>query len=244
MSSQRDVPTPAAATAVPDPEAVLGRYEHVRSRIAAAAERVGRSASTVTLVAVSKGFGPEAVEGLRAAGHADFGESRAQDLERKARALGQGLRWHFVGSLQRNKVKDVVDTASLIHSVDRLELAQAIAERARRSGRLQRVLVQVNVGRDPAKAGCALEEAPSLVARVRGLDWIACEGLMTIPPFEADARALFETLRVLRDDIRERFPEVQHLSMGMSGDFEEAVEEGATIVRIGEAVFGPRPERH
>lgn len=224
-------------------DSIAGRLEHVRERIASAAQRSGRSPSDVTLVAVSKSFGAEMITAARAAGHADFGESRAQELRRKAKALGRGLRWHFVGRLQRNKVKDVVGVASLVHSVDRIELAEAIADRARKAGRLQRVLVQVNVGGDPDKSGCAPEDAAGFIAKVRALDWIACEGLMTIPPLGADPRPLFTDLRGLRDRARERFPEIQHLSMGMSHDFEVAVEEGATILRVGEAIFGPRGDR-
>jgi uncharacterized pyridoxal phosphate-containing UPF0001 family protein len=143
--------------------------------------------------------------------------------------------------LQRNKVKDVVGVATLIHSIDRVDLAEPLAERARRQGRVQRVLVQVNVGDDPAKGGCDVDETVGLVARVRAIDGIACQGLMTIPRLGEDPRPAFARLRELRDDVRARFPEVQHLSMGMSGDFEVAVQEGATIVRVGEAVFGPRP---
>lgn len=220
---------------------VVTRLADVRARIATAAERAGRMPGSITLVAVSKAFDADAVLAARRAGHADFGESRAQELKRKVKAVGQGVRWHFVGRLQRNKVKDVVGTASLIHSVDRLELGEAIAERARKGAKMQRVLVQVNVADDPAKGGCDPAEALGLISRLRGLDWIACEGLMTIPPMHSDPRSAFAALRELRDDIRSHFPEVQHLSMGMTGDFEVAVEEGATIVRVGEAVFGPRP---
>jgi PLP dependent protein len=213
----------------------------VHKRMADVAGRVGRSPHAVTLVAVSKGFGPELIAAARAAGQPDFGESRAQELRRKASALGAGVRWHFVGRLQRNKVREVLANAALIHSVDRLELAQAIAAEAQRGKGVQRVLVQVNTGDDPAKAGCRPEDAVGLVTRVRTLDGIACEGLMTMPPFGEDPRPAFCLLRELRDDLRARFPEVQHLSMGMSADFETAIEEGATIVRLGEAVFGPRP---
>jgi len=223
-------------------EEIAARLADVRRRIAEAAARAGRSRASVTLVAVSKLFDVSDVLAARRAGQSDFGESRAQELARKAREAGGGIRWHFVGRLQRNKVKDVVGVASLIHSVDRIELAEAIAERARREERVQRVLVQVNVGDDPAKAGVRPEDALALVARVREMDGIACEGLMTIPPLDVDPRPVFVALRELRDDLRERFPEVQHLSMGMSNDFEVAVEEGATIVRLGEAVFGPRPQ--
>jgi pyridoxal phosphate enzyme (YggS family) len=224
----------------PDEAGIRERLADVQARIAVAAERVGRSPHAVSLVAVSKTFATEVVLMARRAGHADFAESRAQELRRKSKAVGGGIRWHFVGRLQRNKVRDVVGVASLIHSVDRLELAQAIAERAGKQGRVQRVLVQVNVGDDPAKGGCDAEDAVSLIAHVRRLDGIACEGLMTVPPLEDDPRPHFHRLRDLRDDVRTRFPEVQHLSMGMTHDFEVAVEEGATIVRVGEAVFGPR----
>lgn len=237
------VPAGGAGVRADGDLALRQRLSEVLLRIAAAAERVGRSPHAVTLVAVSKGFDAEAIRAGRRVGQADFGESRAQELRRKSEEIGPGVRWHFVGRLQRNKVRDVVGLASLIHSVDRFELAEAIAERMAPRGGVQRVLVQVNVGDDPAKGGCPVDETIQLVARVRGLEGIACEGLMTIPPLGVDPRPLFRRLRELRDDLRGRFPEVQHLSMGMSGDFETAVEEGATIVRVGEAIFGQRPQR-
>lgn len=217
------------------------RLADVRRRIADAAERAGRPPGAVTLVAVGKTVDVEGVQAMRDAGHADFGESRAQELRAKCQALGPGARWHFVGRLQRNKVRDVVGVATLIHSLDRWELAEPIADRATGQGRVQRVLLQVNQGADPAKAGCAPDDAGELLSRLRALPGIACEGLMTVPPLDADPRPVFRGLRRLRDQLRERFPEVQHLSMGMSGDFETAVEEGATIVRVGSALFGARP---
>jgi pyridoxal phosphate enzyme (YggS family) len=222
------------------PSDVARRLEDVHRRIAGAAERAGRSPHAVTLVAISKSFPPELVRAARQAGQADFGEARAQELARKVEALGPGVRWHFVGRLQRNKVADVVGVASLIHSMDRLKLAEEIAGRAQRGGRVQRVLLQVNTADDPSKAGVASGEALAMVAKVRELPGIACEGLMTMPALDADPRPAFAQLRALRDAARERFPEVQHLSMGMTGDLEVAVEEGATIVRVGEGVFGPR----
>lgn len=236
-------PTVSDASGTPAPETVAQvarRLAVVRQRMEAAAERAGRSPRSVSLVAVSKGFPADVVRAAVAAGQVDLGESRAQELVAKSRALGSGVRWHFIGRLQRNKVRDVVHAASLIHSVDRFALAETIAGQVESSGRVQRVLVQVNAGEDPAKAGCALQDAPSLVAAVRGLPGLACEGLMTMPPLGEDPQPTFARLRTLRDELREEFPEVQHLSMGMSGDFEVAVEEGATIVRVGEAVFGPR----
>jgi PLP dependent protein len=216
------------------------RLSVVHRRIADAAARADRQPAAVTLVAVSKGFPAAIVEEAHEAGQVDFGESRAQELTEKNAELAGRVRWHFVGRLQRNKVGAVVGTVSLLHSVDRLPLAEAVAERARRLSRVQRVLVQVNADEDPDKAGCRPEDALELVARVRGIDGVACEGLMTMPALGPDPRPAFRRLRLLRDDLRERFPEVQHLSMGMSGDFETAVEEGATIVRVGEAIFGPR----
>lgn len=221
---------------------VAEQLGEVTRRIRAAAERAGRAGATVSLVAVSKTFDAAAVRAAWAAGQVDFGESRAQELKVKAREVGPGVRWHFVGRLQRNKVKDVVGLASLIHAVDRFELAEAVAERARRQDRVQPVLVQVNVGEDPDKGGCAVDETLDLLARVRTLPGVACRGLMTIPPLGPDPRPMYRRLRALRDEAHERFPEVVHLSMGMTGDYEVAVEEGATIVRVGEAVFGPRPD--
>ena len=217
-----------------------GRLAAVSARVAAAAQRADRSPSSVTIVAVSKTFGAEVIEAAKQDGLLDFGENRAQELSAKAREV-TGVRWHFIGRVQRNKARDVVGVATLIHSVDRLELAEALAEHALRGPGLQRVLVQVNAGADPAKAGCSIEQAPDLVAQIRAIDGLACEGLMTIPAMGTDPRPAFRRLRELRDDLRSSFPEVGHLSMGMTHDFEVAVEEGATIVRLGEALFGPRP---
>lgn len=212
----------------------------VRARIADAAARSGRSPSAVTLIAVTKTFPVDVVAALSALGQRDVGESRAQELLAKDRALEATVRWHFVGRLQRNKVAAVVGRAGLIHSVDRVPLAEAIGARATGQGRIQPVLVQVNAGADPAKTGFTLAEAKSAVDRIRAIDGVTCLGLMTIPQREGDPRPAFGRLRALRDDLRARFPEVTHLSMGMSADYEVAIEEGATMVRLGEALLGPR----
>lgn len=235
----------------PAPESAAGghgtaeRLIAVRRRAAAAAERAGRSPGSVTLVAVSKGVSADEIGAARAAGQVDFGENRLQELAAKRDILGPGVRWHFIGRLQRNKAKelggDVAGLATLIHSVDRWELAEPIARHACQAGRVQRVLVQVNQGGDPAKGGCAPQDAGELVSRIRELPGIACEGLMTVPPLDRDPRPVFRGLCRLRDELRGRFPELQHLSMGMSGDYEAAIEEGATIVRVGSAIFGSRP---
>jgi pyridoxal phosphate enzyme (YggS family) len=229
--------TTGSATTVGD------RLADVTRRVTAAATRAGRSPSAVCVVAVSKGFPADVARAARDAGQVDLGENRVQELQAKAPEV-PGARWHFIGRLQRNKVRDVVGIASLIHSVDRIELAREIATRAAGASTIQRVLVQVNAGDDPAKAGCPVDEAGALVREVRNMQGLACEGVMTIPAAGVDPRAAFARLRALRDDLRTSFPEVQHLSMGMTNDFEVAVEEGATIVRIGEAIFGPRPNSH
>lgn len=219
------------------------RLQEVRRRIAAAAAHGGRDPEAVTLVAVSKSFPVEAVAEAARAGHVHFGESRAQELRDKSRVAGEGIRWHFLGRLQRNKVKYVVGSAELIHSVDSEELAVGIGDRARRLGITQEVLVQANAGEDPAKAGFGLDALTGAIERVRSIDGVTCRGIMTIPPMGVDPRGSFRALRRARDTLREQYPEVTELSMGMSADFEVAVEEGATIVRVGEAVFGPRQQR-
>ncbi len=232
---------PGVAPSLGEAETLEQRFADVRALIHRAAARAGRDGEDVLLVAVTKEVDPARVAQAVRAGQADFGENRAQELTRKVRALPAGTRWHFLGRLQRNKVADVVGTVELLHSVDREELAEAVARRARALGLLQRVLVQVNTARDPAKAGVLPEDAPRLVARISALEGIRCEGLMTVPAFGADPRPSFAALRTIGADLRLRFPAVTHLSMGMSGDYEVAIEEGATIVRLGQALFGPRP---
>jgi PLP dependent protein len=220
---------------------VAQRIADVRARIAAAAARSGRSASGITLVAVAKTAPDAAVRAAREAGVLDLGESRPQALcERLQADPPLGGRWHMVGRLQRNKVDLVVGAATLIHSVDRLPLAQAIADRAVAQGRVQRVLAQVNISEDPAKAGFAADDLGRAVAAVREMPGISVQGLMTVPALDADPAAAFAAMRALRDDLRSRYPEVVHLSMGMTADYEVAVEHGATIVRVGTAIFGPR----
>ncbi len=218
----------------------------VRRRIADAARLAGRSPSDIVLIGITKTHPPELAQRAVDAGVTDLGENRVQELLAK-RPLVEGARWHLVGPLQRNKVRDVVGRHVLVHSLDRGSLAEALSRRAEREGVVQRVLVQVNVGDDPAKSGCDVDETAELVAYARGLPNLAVEGLMTIPPMPPDGadanvvgRPHFATLREQRDQLRERFPEVVHLSMGMSADLEAAVAEGATMVRLGTALFGPR----
>jgi PLP dependent protein len=225
---------------------IATNLDAVRGRIAAAAERADRRPSDVQLIGVTKTHPPEVCRAAVDAGLVDLGENRVQELLAKHPHV-PGARWHLIGQLQRNKVKDVIGRHVLVHSLDRRSLADALSRRAARAGVVQRVLVQVNVGDDPAKSGCDVDHALDLVAYARDLPNLAVEGLMTVPPMPPEgvdpaeaARPHFATLRRLRDAARSRFPEVVHLSMGMSADLEAAVGEGATMIRIGTALFGPR----
>lgn len=234
------------AAAVDDPTAQ--RLQAVQARIAEACGRAGRSPASVVLVAVGKTHPPEVVQRLVDLGVRDVGENRVQELVAKQSRV-RGASWHFVGRLQRRKARELVGRHVLIHSVDREALADTLSRHAEESGVVQRVLVQVNVGDDPAKGGVAPDEALDLVAYARQRSHLSVEGLMTIPPLPPDdvdpddaARGHFAALRRLRDRARQRWPEIVHLSMGMTADLEAAVEEGATMVRVGTALFGPRQD--
>lgn len=201
---------------------------------------------SVTLVAVSKTQPPEAIREAYAAGQRDFGENYAQEWRDKAAALADlaGLTWHFIGALQTNKVKYLAGAgpgaprAAWIHTVDRLPLAQEIARRSARAGAVTRVLLEVSVAGEAQKAGCAPAEVPALAEAVRRLEGVELRGLMCIPPAEGDPRPHFAALRRLGASLG-----LPDLSMGMSGDYRVAVEEGSTLVRVGTAIFGHRPPR-
>lgn len=226
-----------------DSEASIAeRLALVRERIAQAAVRAGRSPESVRLLAVSKTKPAEMVRAAYEAGQREMGENYVQELTAKAAALSDlsELRWHVIGPLQRNKVKQIVGVAALVHTVDRVELAEEIEKRAGAIARVVPVLLEVNVSGEASKAGCSPDEAPALAAAVRAMPHVELRGLMTIPPDTEDreeARPFFRRLRELRDRIGGDLPE---LSMGMSHDFEIAIEEGATIVRVGTAIFGAR----
>lgn len=204
------------------------RVAAVRARIAAAAARAGRDAQGVTLVAATKTIDVERVRQVVEAGVVDVGENRAQELLTKTAV--EGARWHFLGRLQRNKVRQLAPWVSCWQSVDRLELGVEIARRAPAA----RVLVEVNVGAEPQKGGCTPAAVPALVDALRG-EGLDVAGLMAVPPQGHDPRRWFALLREQAAALG--LPE---LSMGMSDDFEVAVEEGTTMVRVGRALFGPR----
>jgi hypothetical protein len=212
------------------PDGVAERLAAVRARLAEAAGRAGRPASAVKLVVVTKGVAPPVMQAALDAGATDLGENRAQELLAKAPELKGRPTWHFIGRLQRNKVASLAPLVDLWQSVDRLDLGRAIAGRAPGAA----VLAEINVADDPAKAGVAPDDAPALVDGLRSAG-LSVGGLMTIPAAGRDPRPAFARLTALADRLG-----LAEVSMGMSDDFEVAVEEGATIVRVGRAIFGPR----
>jgi len=237
-SSPSDVP------ALPQ---VAARLAAVRARIDAAARRAGRDPAEVTLVGVGKTHAPELLDAAWASGLRDFGENYVQEWRAKADALAErDLRWHFIGGLQSNKVKYLVGRVHLVHSVDRASVLDEIAARSERAGLVTGVLIEVNVGNEDTKSGCAEADLPGLLARAVSLPGVSVRGLMGIPPFlDAEAvRPHFRRLRELRDQMRGGVPGLgegfRELSMGMSSDLEVAIAEGATLVRVGTDLFGAR----
>jgi pyridoxal phosphate enzyme (YggS family) len=222
-------------------EGIRGNVERVRERIGRAAERAGRPADSVLLVAVSKTVETAHIRAAVAAGVPALGENRVQEAKEKIAELGRPVPWHLIGHLQTNKVKDALALFDVIHSLDRLDLAREIDRRARASGRIADALVEVNVAAEPSKGGFAPDDVAPALEALAALDHVRVLGLMVIPPVAQhgeDARPWFRTLRGLaeRHGLKE-------LSMGMSADFEVAIEEGATMVRVGTAIFGARPPR-
>jgi hypothetical protein len=229
-------------------EGIAARVREVRDRIAAAAARAGRDPARITLVAVTKTFPPEVVRAAVAAGVTDIGENRVQEAVPKIEAVGRGVHWHLVGHLQTNKAKLALQHFDWIHSLDSLRLAEALQKAAAAAGREAiPVLVEVNLGGEASKAGVPEPDLLPLLRALAPLSRVRVEGLMAIPPFQEDPGAVrphFARLRALAEKARtEGLPHLRmdQLSMGMSHDFEVAVEEGATMVRIGTAIFGPRP---
>ena len=219
------------------------RYAQVAERVAAAARRAGRNPDDVTIVAVSKTVPIDVVAAARDAGIRDLGENRAQELREKALALGEGICWHFIGHLQNNQVRYVVGVADLVHSVDRYGVAETISRRAGAVGMTQDVLIEVNVAGERSKQGVEPPRAIPLALEVNELPGVRVVGLMTVPPLPDSpegSRPYYSDLAALGQRLRAEIPAATHLSMGMTRDFEVAVEEGASIVRVGEAIFGPR----
>lgn len=221
-------------------------FQSVEARIQAACDRAGRSRKEVTLIAVSKTKPVEMLQTIYDAGSRDFGENKVQEMCDKIEQLPTDIRWHMIGHLQTNKVKYIVGRVSLIHSVDSLHLAQEIEKHAAKLDVIVPILIEVNIAEEESKFGIHKEETISLVREVAALPHIRIQGLMTIAPYvenPEDNRAYFRGIKQLSVDIaRENIDNVSMdcLSMGMTGDYEVAIEEGATMVRVGTGIFGER----
>ena len=223
-------------------------FRQVKRRIIDAAKRVGRDPSDVRLLAVTKEQSDVTVaEGIQA-GMTLLGENKVQEASSKIEALGRnGLEWHFIGRLQKNKVKFIFDLFDLIHSVDSLALAEAIHKTAQKIGSCMPVLLQINISGEESKLGMDPLDLPKEIEGVAKLEGVKIKGLMTIPPYTSDpenSRPYYARLRELRDTCSSlNIPRIclDELSMGMSNDYEVAIEEGATLVRVGTELFGPRP---
>jgi hypothetical protein len=219
------------------PESIAANASAVRQRIAAACARAGRSPEEVTLVAVTKTFPAAAVSAAIAAGLTDVGENRVQEARDKQPLVEGGVRLHLIGHLQSNKAKDAVRLFDVIQSVDSVELAEKLALAAEAAGIRRDVLLQVNIGREPQKSGIDPDAVAAAATRIRAFPSLRLRGLMAIPPAgePEETRRFFRELRAMRDA-----EGMEQLSMGMSDDYEVAVEEGSTMVRVGRAIFGSR----
>ena len=229
-------------------QTVADNLAQVRSRIAAAANRAGRDPSTITLIAVSKTFGADRVRAAWLAGQREFGENKVQEAEQKIAETGDlsGARWHLIGHLQSNKARKAAAPFAMIHSVDSPELLTRVDSAAVEHGTTPEILIQADLAGEATKHGAAEDAIESLVRAAAAAQAVRLAGLMILPPWNENpevTRPWFVRLRQLRDRLVERgipAPVLRHLSMGMSHDFEAAVEEGATMVRVGTAIFGKR----
>jgi len=216
----------------------------VRERIDRACRRAGRDPGSVTLIAVSKLFDAGRVDEACRHGLRDFGENYIQELREKHESLeGRGIRWHFIGHLQTNKVRHLAGWVHLVHSVDSLRLGTSISEAGRKAGRTIPVLIEVNTTGEGTKFGLKPDEIVDFSRELRKMPFLELQGLMTMGPLSEnpeDARSSFRLLRELGERVGEDGHPMPHLSMGMTNDFEVAIEEGATLLRIGTAIFGPR----
>lgn len=225
---------------------VKENLEYVQQRIEEACKRSNRTSSEVTLIAVSKTKPVSMIEDAIDYGIVDFGENKVQEMTNKIEVIQKPLRWHLIGHLQRNKVKYIVDKAYLIHSVDSLRLAEQIEEEAAKKQVVAKILIEVNIAGEDTKFGVAENEVLPLLQQIKDFPHVQVEGLMTIAPYVDDPqenRVHFKKLRNLFVDIKSKNIDNIHmniLSMGMTGDYEVAIEEGATMIRVGTGIFGER----
>lgn len=227
-------------------ERIQNSYLTVKERVRQACERAGRREEQILLIAVSKTRTNEEIEAAAEAGAAVFGENKPQELRDKADSLNKDYKWHMIGHLQTNKIKYVIDRAVLIHSVDSYKLAEAIDKEAGKRNRVVDILIQVNIASENTKFGLQQEETEQLIRQIALLPNVKIKGLMTVPPFVEDPeenRIHFRRMHQLFIDIKGKNIDnvnMNELSMGMTGDFEVAIEEGATMVRVGTGIFGER----
>jgi pyridoxal phosphate enzyme (YggS family) len=228
-------------------DTIKNRLEKVKDRIKEAAKACDRNPESISLVAVSKTVSTDNVQKAIEAGVTILGENYVQEARDKiADLMDSSVSWHFIGHLQSNKAKYAVKLFDLIHSVDSLKLARELNKQAQKNGKIQQILVQVNISREETKSGISIDETMNLVNDISRLENLSIRGLMTMPPFfnqPEKVRPYFAALRDLRDQIQQNStPNVSmdELSMGMTGDFEVAIEQGATMVRVGTAIFGER----
>lgn len=225
---------------------VAGNYHNILDRISAIAGKCGRRAQEVKVLGAAKSQSVESVRSAIAAGVSLIGENYVQEAQQKKAQIPQGVEWHMIGHLQRNKAKAAVEIFDLIETLDSVALARELEKQGRQRGEKIRVFVEVNLAGEESKSGIAKDDLASMLEAVAKLDHVAVEGLMTVPPFREnpeEIRPYFRELRELKDKLNaQRIPNVdlKELSMGMTHDYPVAVEEGATIVRIGTALFGPR----
>jgi hypothetical protein len=222
-------------------------YRRLVEAVAKEAERCGRRPQDITIVVAAKTRGPDEVRAAVAAGAQDIGENYVQEARAKMQAVAEAVRWHLIGHLQRNKAKAAVRLFTLIHTLDSAELARELDRKAERLGLVARTLIEVNIGGEKTKSGVPKEDLEALIEAVSGLSHLRVEGLMAIPPYSPDpedARPYFRELAELRERFAGRSApnvELRELSMGMTEDYRVAIQEGATIVRIGRLIFGDRP---
>ena len=225
---------------------LIERYNEVKKHVEEACKRVGRDPREVTVIAVSKTKPLEMVEELRKEKVLDFGENKVQEILTKEPELPEDIRWHMIGHLQTNKVRQIVGKACLIHSVDSLHLAETIHKESVKKGIVTQILLEVNVAEEESKFGFHAEEVENTLKQIQGLSGVCVRGLMTIAPFvdnSEDNRPVFQKLNKLYVDMKSKNIDngtMNILSMGMTGDFEVAIEEGATMVRVGTGIFGAR----
>ena len=224
--------------------------ENIEQKIQAACERSGRDRSEVTLIAVSKTKPAEMVQEAYDLGIRLFGENKVQEIMDKSEVLPADIHWHMIGHMQRNKVKYIIDKVDLIHSVDSVRLAETIDKEAEKHGVIANILIEVNVAKEESKFGLMPEEVPEFVEKIAGFPHIRVKGLMTIAPFvenPEENRPIFAHLRKLSVDIAKKNIDnitMSILSMGMTNDYQVAIEEGATMVRVGTGIFGARDYTH